>query len=224
MPGLETLAFYGLAALTVGGAAGVAFSRNILRAAFLLLGALTGTAGLYFFMGADFVGVTQILIYVGGIAVLLLFAVLLTSRIGDVRVSNRALGYGTALPIAGLVGTFLVVAATRAAWRHTEAVAAPTTARIGDAFLREYLLPFELVSMVLLMALVGAMVVARRAVRDAGVGVANDTVASTADSRGAIGPAAARDPKPEGARASHPWRSSGSATSWCCPPCCSRWG
>lgn len=168
MPRLETLVFYGLAALTLGGAAGVAFSRNILRAAFLLLAALTGTAGLYFFMGADFVGVTQILIYVGGISVLLLFAVLLTSRIGDVRISNRALGYGTALPIAGLVGTFLVASAMRATWRHTEAVAAPTTARIGDAFLREYLLPFELVSVVLLMALVGAMVVARRAVRDAG--------------------------------------------------------
>jgi len=194
MPGLETLVFYGLAALTVGGAAGVAFSRNILRAAFLLLGALTGTAGLYFFMGADFVGVTQILIYVGGIAVLLLFAVLLTSRIGDVRVSNRALGYGTALPIVGLVGTFLVVAATRAAWRQTEAVAAPTTARIGDAFLREYLLPFELVSIVLLMALVGAMVVARRAVRDAGVaaataagvsGAASEPAAELAPSRSA---------------------------------------
>jgi len=168
MPGVETYVFYGLAALTLSGAAGVAFSRNILRAAFSLLAALTGTAGLYFFMGADFVGVIQILIYVGGISVLLLFAVLLTSRIGDVKVSNRALGYGTALPIAALVGTFLIAAASRAAWRRTEAVAAPTTSRIGDAFLREYLLPFELVSIVLLMALVGAMVVARRSVRDAG--------------------------------------------------------
>ena len=168
MPEAETFVFYGLAALTVGSAAGVAFSPNILRAAFLLLGALAGVAGLYFFMGADFVGVTQILIYVGGISVLLLFAVLLTSRIGAVKVSNPALGYGAALPIAGLVATFLVVAASRAAWHETEAIASPTTSRIGDAFLREYLLPFELVSLVLLMALVGAMVVARRAVRDPG--------------------------------------------------------
>lgn len=167
MPGAETFVFYGLAALTVGGATGVAFSRNILRAAFLLLAALTGTAGLYFFMGADFVGVSQILIYVGGISVLLLFAVLLTSRIGDVKISNRALGYGTALPLAGLLGVLLVAAAAQAPWRHTEAVSSPTTSRIGDAFLREYLLPFELVSVVLLMVLVGAMVVARRAVRDA---------------------------------------------------------
>lgn len=168
MPGVETLVFYGLAALVVAGAAGVAFSRNILHAAFLLLLALSGTAGLYFFLGADFVGVAQILIYVGGILVLLLFAVLLTNRIGDVRLSNRNVGYATTIPVALLVAAFLVSAMALAAWPRTAPVAAPTTARLGDAFLREYLLPFELVSLVLLMALVGAMVIARRAVRDRG--------------------------------------------------------
>ena len=61
----------------------------------------------------------------------------------------------------------LVAAIAVAPWPRTEAFPAPTTARLGDAFLREYLLPFELVSLVLLMALVGAMVIARRAVRDA---------------------------------------------------------
>jgi NAD(P)H-quinone oxidoreductase subunit 6 len=165
MPGVETTVFYGLAALIVGAASAVAFSRNILHAAFSLLGALTGTAGLYFFMGADFVGVVQILIYVGGISVLLLFAVLLTSRIGGVKVTNRALGYGAALPLAALVGALIIAAARFGAWPRTEAVSAPTTARLGDAFLREDVLPFELASLVLLMALVGAMVIARRAVR-----------------------------------------------------------
>jgi NADH-quinone oxidoreductase subunit J len=166
MPGVETFVFYGLAALVVAGAAGVAFSRNILHAAFLLLLALSGTAGLYFFLGADFVGVAQILIYVGGILVLLLFAVLLTNRIGDARMSNRNVGYGVTIPVALLVAAFLITATALAAWPHTDPVAAPTTARLGDAFLREFLLPFELVSLVLLMALVGAMVIARRAVRD----------------------------------------------------------
>ena len=158
--------FYGLAALVLGGAAGVAFSRNILRAAFLLLSTLGGTAGLYLYLGADFVGVTQLLIYVGGILVLLLFAVLLTNRIGDVPVTNQVLGRGTALPIVALVGVLLVTAVGVTAWPQTEAVTAPTTARLGDAFLREYLLPFELASLVLLVALVGAMVIARRAARD----------------------------------------------------------
>ena len=168
MPGVETFVFYGLAALILGGAGGVAFSRNILHAAFLLLLTLSGTAGLYFFLGADFVGVAQILIYVGGILVLLLFAVLLTNRIGEVRMSNRNVGYLTAGPLVLLVAAFLTSAMALGTWAHTEAVAAPTTARLGEAFLREFLLPFELVSLVLLMALVGAMVVARRAVRDRG--------------------------------------------------------
>jgi NAD(P)H-quinone oxidoreductase subunit 6 len=174
MPGVGTFVFYGLAALVLGGAAGVAFSRNILHAAFLLLATLGGTAGLYLYLGADFVGVTQLLIYVGGILVLLLFSVLLTNRIGDVKITNLALGRGTAVPIAMLIGLLLVTVVAVTAWPRTEAVAAPTTARLGDAFLREYLLPFELASLVLLMALVGAMVIARRAVHDP-VAPARDT-------------------------------------------------
>jgi NAD(P)H-quinone oxidoreductase subunit 6 len=166
MPGVGTFVFYGLAALVLGGAVGVAFSRNILRAAFLLLATLGGTAGLYILLGADFVGVIQLLIYVGGILVLLLFSILLTNRIGDVKVTNRAMGRAAALPIAMLVGLLLVTGAVVTAWPATEPVITPTTMRLGDAFLREYLLPFELASLVLLMALVGAMVIARRAARE----------------------------------------------------------
>ncbi|MES1207646.1 MAG: NADH-quinone oxidoreductase subunit J [Pseudomonadota bacterium] len=167
MPGAGTLVFYGLASLVLGGAAGVAFSRSILRAAFLLLASLGGTAGLYLYVGADFLGVIQILIYVGGVLVLLLFSVLLTNRIDDVRVTNQSLGRGAALPVALLLALLLVSVAVTTDWPRTEAVAAPTTARLGDALLREYLLPFELASLVLLMALVGAMVIARRAVHGA---------------------------------------------------------
>lgn len=168
MPGVATVVFYGLAALVLAGAAGVAFSRNILRSAFMLLAALGGTAGLYLFLGADFVGVTQLLVYVGGILVLLLFAVLLTGRIGDVAVTNAALGRGAAVPLALLVGLLLVTIVATTAWPRTEAIAAPTTARLGDGLLNESLLPFELMSLVLLMALVGAMVVARGAARAPG--------------------------------------------------------
>ena len=165
MPGVATVVFYGLSALVLAGAAGVAFSRNILRSAFMLLAALGGTAGLYLFLGADFVGVTQLLVYVGGILVLLLFAVLLTGRIGDVAATNAAIGRAAALPIALLLGLLLVTTVVTTAWPRTEAIAAPTTARLGDGLLNEALLPFELMSLVLLMALVGAMVVARGAVR-----------------------------------------------------------
>src|SRR5947209_8291830 len=96
------LAFYGLAGTVIACAAGVAFSRNLLRSAFLLLGTLAGVAGLYLTLGADFVGVAQLMIYVGGVLVLLLFAVLMTGRIRDVRATNAALSRRVAVPAAAL--------------------------------------------------------------------------------------------------------------------------
>ena len=158
--------FYLLAGLVLASAGGVAFSRNILHSAFALLGTLAGVAGLYLYLGADFVGVVQILIYVGGILVLLLFAVLLTNRIGDVKITNSSAGLIAGAAAALIVLAPLVRVAIDAPWKLTEATATPTTARLGDAFLSEYLLLFELASVILLMALVGAMVIARRAVRD----------------------------------------------------------
>src|SRR6202158_6411924 len=99
-----TAVFYLVAALTVVSAAGVAFSRNIVYSAFALMGSFMGVAGLYVFLAADFVAVIQVLIYVGGILVLILFAVMLTHRIADVRVSNRSVGRLAALVVLGLVG------------------------------------------------------------------------------------------------------------------------
>ena len=162
----EALVFFGLATLAVAGALGVALASNILYSGFALMATLGGVAGLYLFIGLDFLGIAQLLIYIGGILVLILFAVLLTNKIGSVNVTNvsapRALGAAGALGMLGL----LTHVAVKTDWVLTTAVATPTTARIGDAFLREYLLPFEVASLVLLMALVGAMVIARRAVRD----------------------------------------------------------
>jgi NADH-quinone oxidoreductase subunit J len=158
--------FYILAAVTLLSAAGVALARNILYSAFALLGTLAGVAGLYLYLAADFLGVAQLIIYIGGILVLLLFAVLLTNRIGDIRISNRSAGLAVGLlPALGLIA-LLVRVVLRTPWPTTEAVPAPTTARLGDAFLRELLMPFELASLVLLMALIGAMVIARRAARE----------------------------------------------------------
>ena len=89
---LPDVLFYLLAAVTVAGAGGVALSRNILYSAFGLLMALLGAGSLYVLLSADFVAVTQLLIYIGGVLVLILFAVMLTSRITDVNVSNGSFG------------------------------------------------------------------------------------------------------------------------------------
>src|SRR5215831_11878270 len=91
------LVFFGLAALVVASAAGVALSRNILYAGFSLPGTLGGIAGLYLHRGADCRGIAQLIIYVGGILVLILFAVLLTNKIGEVKISNASVS----LPIGG---------------------------------------------------------------------------------------------------------------------------
>lgn len=160
--------FYLLAAVTLVSASGVALARNILYSAFALLGTLAGVAGLYLFLGADFLGVAQLLIYIGGILVLILFAVLLTNRIGEVRISNVSSGLIVGAPPAVALMALCVRVSLRTPWPLTEAVSAPTTARLGDAFLQEMLLPFEFASLVLLMALVGAMVIARRAAKEKG--------------------------------------------------------
>ncbi len=160
------LLFGGLATLTIGAAGGVAMSRNILYSGFFLMGSLVGVAGLYLFIGADFVGIAQMLIYIGGILVLILFAVLLTNRIDAVTVTNRAVHRGAAAGATGFLFLLMAMTVMETNWAQVEAVATPATARLGDAFLREYLLPFELISVVLLMALVGAMVIARRAAKD----------------------------------------------------------
>ena len=160
---LGDLLFYVIAAVTVVSAGGVAFSSNIVYSAFSLMGTFMGVAGLYVFLAADFVAVIQVLIYVGGILVLMLFAVMLTHRIADVRVSNRSVGQLPSLVIIGLVGWVMGSAALAANWKAvTPGTPQPTTYAIGNGFLNEYLLPFELASVVLLAALIGAIVLSRK--------------------------------------------------------------
>jgi len=159
---ISDVLWYALAALTVGSAAGVAFSRNIIYSAFSLLGAFLGVASMYIYLAAPFVAVTQILIYIGGVLVLILFAVMLTSHIRDVKVSNSSLSPGPGL--VGLVALAVLLGYVGGAtpWKllHTTAMIDQSTA-LGDAFLSTYLLPFEVASVVLLATLIGAIVIAR---------------------------------------------------------------
>lgn len=161
-----TLIFYLLAAISVGCALSVAFSTNILHSAFALLGALSGVAGLYFLLGADFVAVVQLLVYVGGIMVLILFAVLLTREISDIKISNVSVSLLAGLPTAFILLALILQILRKSHFPTTIAVSTTTVHRLGDALLREYLLPFEIASVVLLIVLVGAMVISRRAVKE----------------------------------------------------------
>jgi len=160
---LSTGLFYLIAGVTVLSAAMVAFSRNIIYSAFSLLGTFGGVAGIYVLLGADFVAAVQLLIYVGGILVLILFAVMLTHRITDVRITNRAVGRIPALLACGILAFLLIQAVWETPWVKAKTTGyEPTAASIGDLFLEHYLLPFELASIVLLAALIGAVVLARK--------------------------------------------------------------
>ena len=164
---LSTAVFYLVAIITVGSALMVAFSRNIIYSAFSLLGTFAGAAGLYVFLGADFVAAVQLLIYVGGILVLVLFAVMLTHRITDVEITNRAAGRIPALIITGVFVYLLIQTVRETPWvKAKEIVFQPTTGKIGDLFLDSYLLPFELASLVLLAALIGAVVISRKEIKE----------------------------------------------------------
>lgn len=162
---LGDMVFYLIAAVTVGCAAYAILSRNIVRAVFALLGTFFGMAGLYAMLSADFVAVIQLLVYVGGILVLMLFAVMFTSRIEKAQRSSRSAGLlGMAgagligLVIFGLLGSLAVLAP----WRNTgPGEFEPTIDAVGQELLGSALLPFELLSVVLLGIVIGALVVAR---------------------------------------------------------------
>jgi NADH-quinone oxidoreductase subunit J len=154
--------FYLLAAFTIWAAGIVVLGKNIVRAAVALIFSFCGVAALYVMLEADFLAAVQVLIYVGGITILLLFAIMLTSRIsGGLRVVNDQVALSGIAALGLLIG--LVYAAVRGIPGLTGPPRLPeTTPFLGRALLTTYALPFEAVSILLLGALVGAIILARK--------------------------------------------------------------
>lgn len=161
---LPDLVFWGFAFLTLSAAGFVAFSPSILRSGFSLLLCFFGVAGLYVLLGADLLAGVQVLLYVGGIVVLILFAILVTHKIRDARLSNDSHN----IPTAALLSMAVFAILASVAWSFPPSAGArpvPTTAAVGEALLTTYLLPFEAVSVLLLVALMGAVILVRKEVR-----------------------------------------------------------
>jgi NADH-quinone oxidoreductase subunit J len=161
---LTQIVFYFFAALTVGSAAVVVFSKNLIHCAFALLFTFFGVAALYVFLGADFLAATQMVIYIGGILILLIFGVMLTHKISEMSLKSETFQFWPGLVLVAVVFLSLLVTMLKTTW-HSPAVPAtlnPTTATIGELFMREYILPFELASIFLLIALIGAAMIVRR--------------------------------------------------------------
>ncbi|CUS99139.1 NADH dehydrogenase subunit J [Candidatus Kryptobacter tengchongensis] len=156
-------AFYIFAVITIGSAIVVVSARNIIYSAFALLFTFFGVAGLYVLLNADFIAVTQILIYVGGILVLIIFGIMLTTKVFDVPVRTEALHVGPAIVITGAIMGTLVGVILKTKWFNVMNVQwENTTKKIGEKLMTDFLLPFEVASVVLLVALLGAVIIARK--------------------------------------------------------------
>lgn len=154
------LAFWSLAAMTIGGATMIIFSRNLIHAVIWMVIAMLGIAGLYLTLSADFIAVVQVLIYVGAISVLMLFAIMLTPRAerdnaeGSLRIP--------AIAAAFLLAVAMVYVAIDTDWGAVQGAPIPEQARIiGESLINEYVLPFEIGAVLLTAALVGAIALAR---------------------------------------------------------------
>ena len=155
--------FYLFAALTVVSAYMVISSDNIVRSAFYLLATFFGVSGLYVLLGADFVAVTQIKVYIGGILILLLFGVMLTSNITHVEIKKGMKNIVPAIVgVAVLLGA-LISMMFNTEWKHELSTIPQTTSyELGKLLITDYVLIFELLGILLLIALIGAASMARR--------------------------------------------------------------
>jgi len=163
----STIIFYLLAAFTLVNALMAVTTRQIFRAAIFLLFSLIGIAGLYFWMQYEFIAAVQIIVYVGGITVLIIFSIFLTQQAGDLlpRQDMKRKLFSMLAAFCGFALTVLQV------YRHsftgnTGMAVEPTVANIGNQMLGiqqgGYALPFEVVSILLLAALIGCIVIAMR--------------------------------------------------------------
>lgn len=160
----STLIFYVFVVITIVSAGIVVLSRNVVRSAFALLFTLMGVAAMYAFLMADFLAVTQVMVYVGGILVLIVFGVMLTNRQVSVDIKTSTIQTVPATAIVGALAGILLAVIWSTQWSLLPALAESTATapQIGEMFLSSYLLPFEIASVILLVALVGAALIARR--------------------------------------------------------------
>jgi len=163
----STIIFYLLAALILGSGLLAVTTRQIFRSAIYLLFSLIGIAGLYFWMHYEFIAAVQIVVYVGGIVVLIIFSIFLTQQAGE-KMPQQKLSRQLFAALAAFCGLALILLQL---YQHkftgtNEAAVEPSVANIGNQMLGTetggYALPFEVVSILLLAALIGCIVIALR--------------------------------------------------------------
>jgi NADH:ubiquinone oxidoreductase subunit 6 (subunit J) len=161
--------FVVLTAMTLGGGLGVVTARNIFHSALFLILSFAGVVGYYVLLDAGFLAVVQLLIYIGAIAILILFAIMVSRGLMSARQTQRNQQWWIAALVTLLIFVVLSVMLTQVNWpvAGEQALAAPSVAvspqesPLGRDLLGPYVIPFEVASVLLLVALVGAVILAR---------------------------------------------------------------
>ena len=155
--------FWIIVGLTIGSAILVVQSKKLVYSAYALLFTLFGVTGLYVFLWADFLAVVQVVVYIGGILVLIIFGIMLTNKITSVNISNTSvqknIGYLVLLIFISGLG-YMVINTPWSSVANSEPV--QTAEAIGRLLMIDYLLPFEAASLLLLGALIGATTLSRK--------------------------------------------------------------
>ena len=185
------LAFWALAAMTLGGASMILISRNLIHAVIWLVMSMLGIAGLYLTLSADFIAVVQVLIYVGAISVLMLFAIMLTPRAERDNSQTKISAPAGLVVLLVMIATMWVAVDTD--WGPVRDGALTEQARlIGESLIKHYILPFEIGAVLLTAALVGAIALARQDDEDGPVHAAS--LQAELDGETSIDPADVIDP------------------------------
>jgi len=160
------VAFWVLAATTVLCSFMVATVRNLIHAVLFLALTFVGVAGIYIVLSADFVAVVQVLIYAGAVGVLMTFAIMLTPAAD--RLNSETAFQAPALILAGLVLAIIVFVSYDTSWQIADREGfSATAASLGEAFLKPYVVAFEVASVLLMTAMIGAIVLTREEGDDA---------------------------------------------------------
>jgi NADH-quinone oxidoreductase subunit J len=158
----EVLAFWVLGFVLVGSALAVVLSKNLFHAVLWLALALTGTAGVFLQLDAEFLAAVQLLLYAGGIVTIVVFAIVVTERLVGERISQTSRRIAaSAVVAAALLATILSAISERPLPVTPPALPADLTRNIGDAVLTRFVMPFELLALLMLAALMGAIYFAR---------------------------------------------------------------
>jgi NADH-quinone oxidoreductase subunit J len=163
---MTNILFHAFILLTAGAGFVLAISRNIVYAAFLLFVVLLGVAGLYIFAGAEFLAVSQVIVYVGGTLIVVIFGVMLTAKMREMKPQTDFVNLvpGAILAAAMFMALLFVIreSGVLSSPGNSAAIVPDNVHRVGVATLTDYLLPFELVSILLLTVLIGAAYLSRK--------------------------------------------------------------